>query len=122
MKVWNKNLSTLYVDIDDTITKDMGSSFIKNSLEQLKKHSDTVNIFLWSQGGLDYVLEIAEKSGLTGFICGCLPKPDMIVDDLSFDVFCGQIEPDWDRFSSIMGTLDGDHIDDVEELRTQKRK
>ena len=122
MKKWNDRLSTIYIDIDDTITKDMGKTFIEGALEKIKKFSIIVNIYLWSQGGLEYVIKIATTGDLNDYICGCLPKPDLIVDDLDFNVFCGQMEPDWNRFSEIMQTLDGDNIDDVEKLRIQKKK
>lgn len=124
MKPYNKELSAIYIDIDDTLSPDFGETFFNGSIEKIKELSKVVNIVIWSQGGLDYVNEIVEKAGLKEYVCFCLPKPDLIIDDLKFDDFCGHKKItnghlDWEF--DIMSKLEGNWIEDAMTLREIKK-
>ena len=51
--------------------------------EALKRLQDEgCHLFLWSTVGRDYCQSIANTHGLTEFIEGYSPKPDIIIDDM----------------------------------------
>lgn len=118
MKPYSKDLSVIYIDIDDTLTPDFGETFFEGCLDKIKQLSKVVNVIIWSQGGLDYVYDIVKKAGLDEYVCFCLPKPDLIIDDFKFDVFSGQkliIDGKWDF--DLFKKLEGDWIEDSQTLR-----
>ncbi|HBF2930527.1 hypothetical protein NBN67_19265 [Clostridioides difficile] len=87
MKEYKDDLATIYIDVDDTITPDMGNSFFPKAIESIIKLSKKANIIIWSKGGLNYTKEIINKANLVDYIAFCMPKPDLIIDDLSFSDF-----------------------------------
>ncbi|WCK57055.1 hypothetical protein PP175_28110 (plasmid) [Aneurinibacillus sp. Ricciae_BoGa-3] len=127
MKTINPNLSNVFIDIDNTITRDLGATFIENALQSIKEISTKANVFIWSQGGLAYALEIVEKAKIQEFVCCVIPKPDLMIDDLSPDKWCGIItiqnkpQTGWQDVQAVMNQLDGDWIEDGFVLRATKR-
>ncbi|MCC0671796.1 MULTISPECIES: hypothetical protein [unclassified Clostridioides] len=87
MKEYKDDLATIYIDVDDTITPNMGDSFFPKALESIIKLSKKANIIIWSKGGLNYTKEIINKANLVDYITFCMPKPDLIIDDLFFPEF-----------------------------------
>lgn len=75
----------LYVDVDDTIIDhhDVPKQHVLKFLEYAR--SQGCQLYLWSQGGGDYCLEIAEKLGIKDWFLAFLPKPDVCVDDLEIN-------------------------------------
>ena len=116
MKQIDDKLVTIYIDIDDTLTPDLGQSFFAGSIEKIKELSTKANIIIWSHGGLDYVNSIVIKAELLEHICMCMIKPDLIIDDLSFDKFSGHKRINngsWDFELK----LEGNWIEDYEQIR-----
>lgn len=74
----------VYVDIDDTMIRSVGSKripmpgVIKN-VRRLKASGAT--LYLWSSGGAEYCRTTAEELGLVDCFSGFLPKPTVYIDD-----------------------------------------
>lgn len=116
MKLINDNLGTVYIDIDETITSDLGETFIAGSIEFIKEFSETINIILWSGGGGDYVMEVALKAGILNNVCACLPKPNMYIDDLNITNWASFRLPHWGKLTEIFKNLNGNFVDDSDVL------
>jgi len=73
---------TIYCDIDLTIkmADDTINMSVVNKLKELYKKN--CEIYLWSQAGARHCREVAEEADLLKIISGCLPKPDICIDDL----------------------------------------
>ena len=122
MKEYNENLSNIFIDIDDTITPDLGETFFPNSIETIKQLSVKANIFLWSKGDMEYIYSILKKSGLTDYVSMCIPKPSLIIDDLNFKDFSGAIQiknGDWSSNDIKSIQLESDWFEDGEFLRNR---
>jgi hypothetical protein len=97
---------SIYIDVDETITKDMGQTSIDNSIEIIKRLSDKVNIFIWSQGGHLYSEEICIKFGLNEYVCACLPKPQLCIDDLEIETqWTNHLYPNWGSIEKLNNSL-----------------
>lgn len=120
MKKYNENLANIFVDIDDTLTPDLGKSFFEGCIEKLIRLSERANIIIWSKGELSYINEIVEKSGLSEYVSMCIPKPSLIIDDLKFNEFSGVfnlIDGDWSSLDLDVEDLESDWFEDSEFLR-----
>lgn len=117
MKKYNELQASIFIDIDDTLTTDFGKTFFNNAIEKIKELSEKTNIILWSQQGMSYCIEIMQKTQLENYITMCIPKPDMIIDDLNFNQFAKtkiiKTKNDWD----FKLELTGDWVDDIEIIR-----
>lgn len=122
MKTFNKEIASVFIDIDDTITKDFGITSIDNSIKAINKLSKHTNIYIWSQGGVPYSIEIVKKFELEDCICGIIPKPDIIIDDLTFKEWGNEVLPIWENISNIADTLIGDWVEDSGFLKSIKNK
>jgi hypothetical protein len=128
MKDFNPNFSNIFIDIDNTLTRDLGKTFIEGSPEAVKKISEKANVFIWSQGGLHYSFEIIKKAKLEPFICGVLPKPDLMIDDLSVEEWCGMVQiqntnlAGWEKVDALATKLEGNWIEDGFLLRCTKER
>lgn len=126
MRKVKSELSNVFIDIDDTITSDMGQTFIDGAIETIKLISFKVNIFIWSQGGMDYAIEIVKKADIEEYVCAVLPKPDLMIDDLSVRDWSGLLKIDknnplgWSRLKLLSNQLEGDWIEDTPLLRENK--
>lgn len=120
MKKYNEDLANIFVDIDDTLTPDLGDTFYPGAIEKLTDLSKKANIIIWSKGELEYINEIVRKSGLQEIVCMCIPKPSLIIDDLEFNGFTGihQIKDgNWDDFKLKNEHLEANWFEDGEFLR-----
>lgn len=78
----------LYVDVDDTFVRSAGSKRIPMPRVVSKVralHDEGVEMFCWSSGGADYARRSAEEFGLEDCFAGFLPKPNVVLDDQSFE-------------------------------------
>lgn len=120
MKKYNENLANIFIDIDDTITPDLGDTFFPNSIEKIKELSIKSNIIIWSKGDMEYINEIVKKSGLSDYVSMCIPKPSLIIDDLNFSEFSGHIKirnGNWNSEEINSIELESDWFEDGESLR-----
>ena len=74
----------VYVDVDDTIVRSVGTkripiSRVINHIRQL--HRDGAVLYCWSSGGSEYAKRSAQEFGIGDCFVGFLPKPNVILDD-----------------------------------------
>jgi hydroxymethylpyrimidine pyrophosphatase-like HAD family hydrolase len=88
----------IYVDVDDTLVRSFGTKRIPMPpviayVRKLK--ADGVTLYLWSSGGADYCRATAIDLGIEDCFSGFLPKPDIYIDDQSFDAWrdCRHVHP-----------------------------
>lgn len=77
-------LKVVYVDVDDTLVRSMGSKRIPMGLaiDKVKRMAAEGHIlYLWSRGGGAYAESTAHELGIAPLFAGFLPKPDLLVDD-----------------------------------------
>ena len=76
----------VFVDVDDTLVRSMGTkripmpSVVKRVIQL---HQDGAGLYLWSSGGADYARASAVELGIEQCFLGFLPKPDAYIDDQS---------------------------------------
>lgn len=122
MKKYNEQLANIFVDIDDTLTPDLGETFFEGAIEKLISLSEKANIIVWSKGELSYIYEIVDKSGLSDYVSMCIPKPSLMIDDLSVGEFSGVLNisnGDWSRMDLSSSELESDWFEDSEYLRAK---
>jgi predicted HAD superfamily phosphohydrolase YqeG len=74
----------VYVDVDDTLIRSVGSKRIPmpRVVDKVKQlHQGGAALYLWSSGGADYARESAEELGIAELFKAFLPKPTLIIDD-----------------------------------------
>lgn len=76
----------IYIDIDDTLIRSFGSKRIPMTdmvavVPKLKEHGAT--LYCWSSGGATYAQESADELGIAHCFAGFLPKPQLLIDDVS---------------------------------------
>jgi hydroxymethylpyrimidine pyrophosphatase-like HAD family hydrolase len=88
----------VYVDVDDTLIRSFGTNrmpmpSVVASIRAL--HQDGVVLYLWSSGGADYARASAVELGIESCFVAFLPKPDVYIDDQSFDEwrYCRHVLP-----------------------------
>jgi hypothetical protein len=78
----------VFVDVDDTLVRTVGPKRIPIPatvrLVRALREQGAV-LYLWSRGGPDYAREVAEELGLAESFDGFLPKPELLLDDASFE-------------------------------------
>jgi phosphoserine phosphatase len=82
----NAPSTVIYVDIDDTLVRSFGSKRIPMTdmvalIPKLKEHGAT--LFCWSSGGSAYAQRSAAELGIAECFTAFLPKPQMLIDDVS---------------------------------------
>jgi predicted HAD superfamily phosphohydrolase YqeG len=91
-----ENQLCLYIDVDETLVRSMGSkripipAMIRHVAEL---HGAGALLFCWSSGGADSAQRSAEEFGLAHCFAGFLPKPNVIIDDQSVT--------DWPHFLQV---------------------
>jgi phosphoserine phosphatase len=80
--------TVIYIDIDDTLIRSFGSKRIPMSemvalVPQLRQHGAT--LYCWSSGGAAYARASAEELGIADCFTAFLPKPHLLVDDVTVD-------------------------------------
>ena len=118
MKQVDNNKITVFIDIDGTITPDCGHTIFPLAIETIQELSEKSNIFIWSAGGFNYCEEIVNKLNLEEFICGFMPKPEIVIDDLPmFASFIHKTwEPKWKQINRLIKFLRGNWVFDREIL------
>lgn len=74
----------VYVDVDDTLVRSVGSKRIPiaEAVEHVRSlHADGAQLFCWSSGGGEYARSAAEELGIAGCFVAFLPKPHVLLDD-----------------------------------------
>jgi hypothetical protein len=76
----------IFVDIDDTLVRSFGSKRIPMSsmvalVRSLKERGAA--LFCWSSGGAEYARTAAKEVGLGDCFEAFLPKPNLLLDDVS---------------------------------------
>ncbi len=84
----------IYCDVDGTLIfpDDQPIDFTVDFLKYAKERG--CKLYLWSQGGGDYCLEVANRLGLGNLFEAFLPKPDICVDDLAISAEFIQLHVD----------------------------
>src|SRR5688500_2813752 len=82
----NEVLLIVYVDVDDTLVRNVGVKRIPvpavaRHVRQL--HEQGAELYCWSSGGTQYARESAEALGLADCFTAFLPKPQVLLDDQS---------------------------------------
>jgi hypothetical protein len=96
----NAAASVVYVDVDDTLVRSVGSKRIPMPavIRYVRDlHRAGSMLFCWSSGGADYARQSAEEIGIAECFAGFLPKPNLLIDD--------QAPADW-RYCRHMTPLD----------------
>jgi phosphoglycolate phosphatase-like HAD superfamily hydrolase len=76
----------VYVDIDDTIVRSVGTKriAIPGVIQHVRDlHAQGAILYCWSAGGADYARASAEEFGLAGCFVAFLTKPNVMIDDQS---------------------------------------
>lgn len=79
-----KNDLYVYVDVDDTLVRSVGSKRIPipsviRHVKNLKKQGAV--LFCWSSGGAEYAQSSATEFGIADCFEGFLPKANVMIDD-----------------------------------------
>lgn len=74
----------VYVDIDDTLVRSVGSKRIPiptvvRHVHELRQQG--AELYAWSSGGAEYARQSAQDLGLAECFAAFLPKPDVLLDD-----------------------------------------
>lgn len=86
----------IYVDVDDTLVRTVGSKRIPIPaiIAHVRElHQAGAELYCWSSGGAVYARESAEQLGIAGCFQAFLPKPEVMIDD--------QEIMNWRRFTTI---------------------
>jgi phosphoglycolate phosphatase-like HAD superfamily hydrolase len=78
------NARVVYVDVDDTLIRSVGSKRIPmpGVVDQVRAlHASGAVLYLWSSGGSEYAQATATELGLKEIFAAFLPKPDVYIDD-----------------------------------------
>ena len=77
---------TILVDVDDTLVRSFGSKRIPMSgmVTRIRElHEAGATLYLWSSGGAEYCRETAQELGISECFVAFLPKPELLIDDVS---------------------------------------
>jgi predicted HAD superfamily phosphohydrolase YqeG len=80
----NPNPPIVYVDVDDTLVRSVGTKRIPmpRVVDRVRSlHRDGATLYLWSSGGAEYAKDSAEELGISDLFTAFLPKPTIIIDD-----------------------------------------
>ena len=78
----------IYVDVDETFVRNYGTKRIPmpaiiNHIIDLKNQGAIM--YCWSSGGAEYARNSAKEFNIEDCFVGFLPKPNVAIDDLSFN-------------------------------------
>ncbi len=76
--------AVIYVDVDDTLVRSVGSKRIPvpATVEYVREQAaGGALLYCWSRGGADYARSVAKELGIGDLFQAFLPKPDVMVDD-----------------------------------------
>lgn len=104
----------VYVDVDDTFIRSASSKRIP--VPAAIQHVRTLKaqgavLYCWSSGGSDYARQSAEEFGIADCFEAFLPKPNVLLDDMSTTA--------WPRFITVHpSNCDGQTLEDYRRLLT----
>lgn len=78
----------IFVDVDETFVRNYSSKRIADPavLQHIRSLKDQgAELYCWSSGGARYAKESAKEFGIEDCFMSFLPKPQVAIDDLSFD-------------------------------------
>ncbi|MEM6325807.1 MAG: hydrolase [Bacteroidota bacterium] len=78
--------TVIYVDVDDTFVRSASNSRIPmpevlNAIRRLD--AEGAELYCWSSGGAEYARASAEEFGVAACFVAFLPKPHVMLDDVS---------------------------------------
>ena len=76
----------VYVDVDDTLVRSVGSKRIRipSVIQHIRDlHAQGAILYCWSAGGAEYARASAEEFGLAECFTAFLAKPNVFIDDQS---------------------------------------
>ena len=82
----------IFVDVDETFVRNYGTKQIPipSVIEHIKELKEQGAImYCWSSGGSDYAKASAIECKIDHCFVGFLPKPDVMIDDLSIENWRG---------------------------------
>jgi predicted HAD superfamily phosphohydrolase YqeG len=88
MTTRQRRKTVIYVDVDDTLVRTVGTKRIPMSgvVEHVRGlHADGAQLYCWSSGGAEYAEEVARELKIEACFRAFLPKPDVIIDDQGFE-------------------------------------
>jgi len=74
----------VYVDVDDTLVRTVGTKRIPipSVIQQVRElHAQGATLYCWSAGGAEYARKSAEEFGIVDCFTVFLPKPNVMIDD-----------------------------------------
>ena len=77
----------IYIDVDETFVRNYVAKriAIPSVIKHIKKlKGDGATLYCWSSGGAEYAKASAEEFGIVECFVGFLPKPQVMIDDMSF--------------------------------------
>lgn len=80
----------IFVDVDDTLVRSFGSKRVQmDHVVRMVRELSTTNavLYCWSSGGADYAHEVAIELGIQDCFVGFLPKPHVLIDDVTIDAW-----------------------------------
>jgi hypothetical protein len=78
------NKPVVYVDVDDTLIRSVGTKRIPmpRVVDKVRNlHREGATLYLWSSGGAEYARTSAEELGISDCFVAFLPKPTILIDD-----------------------------------------
>lgn len=99
-----KNVN-IFVDVDLTLVDGKGQ-LVEGAREALERLKDKgCHLYLWSNAGKDYAQGVANRYHLAHLFEGCIPKPDIVIDDMPATalnpiVLDPNYEPSWSAISA----------------------
>jgi hypothetical protein len=78
----------IYVDVDDTFVRSVGSKRIPipATIAQIRQLNESgAELYCWSSGGAAYAKDSATEFGIADCFVAFLPKPQVLIDDLRID-------------------------------------
>lgn len=78
----------VFVDVDDTLLWDVGGKQIPlpATIRYVHTlHDEGAELYCWSSGGAEYARASAERLGLIDCFVAFLPKPQIMIDDQTFE-------------------------------------
>jgi phosphoglycolate phosphatase-like HAD superfamily hydrolase len=85
----------IYVDVDDTMIRSVGSKIIPipSVISKIKSlNAAGVTLYCWSRGGEEYAIRVLDELGIRSCFEKVLSKPDILVDDESLDDLMKKIQ------------------------------
>jgi hypothetical protein len=85
----------IYVYVDETFVRNYGTKRIVmpaviEHIKSLKQQGDVM--YCWSSGGAEYAKKSAKEFGIEKCFVGFLPKPEVVIDDLTFSKWRNLLE------------------------------